>query len=273
METPTDTANDLHFLKLGGSLITEKDKPRTPRLDLINRLAEEVYRIKQEMPRLRLVLGHGSGSFGHVPAKKFGTREGVKSPAEWRGFSEVWWEAASLNHLVMSALHQAGLAAIAFPASAAAVTRDGRVISWDLEPLIAALAQDLLPVVYGDVVFDTRRRGTILSTEDIFSYLAPVLQPKRIYLAGIEDGVWGDYPQCTRLLPEITPSNLAVAAPFLAESQATDVTGGMASKVVGMLALVSQIPGLEVRIFSAVEPGRLLDVLRGKAIGTRLRVG
>jgi isopentenyl phosphate kinase len=29
----------LYFLKLGGSLITDKDQPHTPRLDVIRRLA------------------------------------------------------------------------------------------------------------------------------------------------------------------------------------------------------------------------------------------
>lgn len=55
-----------------------------------------------------------------------------------------------------------------------------------------ALANGILPVVYGDVVFDEVRGGTILSTEDLFQHLAHQLHPERVLLAGLEAGVWAD---------------------------------------------------------------------------------
>ncbi len=258
----------LTFLKLGGSLITDKNTPRAARIALIARLAEEIQSACQSNPDLRLVLGHGSGSFGHVPAKKFGTRQGVASPDGWRGFAEVWHEAAVLNRMMIEALHAAGLPAISFPASAGVTAHDGRVTAWDLNPLTAALARGLLPVVYGDVVFDTARGGTILSTEDIFVHLARQLRPQRILLAGIEQGVWADFPACARLIPQITPENWGEIASSLGGSAATDVTGGMASKVRQMLDLAVELPGLAVLIFSGAHAGSLERALRGKGPGT-----
>ena len=72
--------NKLVFLKLGGSLITEKSREATARKDVITRLAAELADIHRSNPNLRLLLGHGSGSFGHVPAKKYNTRTGVHTP-------------------------------------------------------------------------------------------------------------------------------------------------------------------------------------------------
>ncbi|MFN3331018.1 MAG: uridylate kinase, partial [Caldilinea sp.] len=66
----------LVFLKLGGSLITDKRKAETPRLDVIARLAQEIAAAQQDDPALRLVIGHGSGSFGHIYGRKYGTRDG-----------------------------------------------------------------------------------------------------------------------------------------------------------------------------------------------------
>ena len=256
------------FLKLGGSLITEKAKPSTPRLDVIHRLANEINATKTEDPEIRLLLGHGSGSFGHKAASKYSTRQGVETPEQWAGFTEVWLQASALNRLVVEHLHDAGLPAVAFPASASALAKDGQVGSWDITPLKNALENNLLPVVYGDVVFDSVRGGTIFSTEDIFSYLALDLKPNRILLAGLEEGVWADFPDCTQLVKEITPQNLADMAPTLAGSAATDVTGGMDDKVRQMLALVEEIPGLEVSIFSGVQPGSVKDAILGKKLGT-----
>lgn len=258
--------SELVFLKLGGSLITDKTKPSTVCPDVLARLAEEIANAKAENPDLRLVLGHGSGSFGHVAANKHGTRQGVNTPEQWRGFAEVWLEASALNHLVVESMRQAGLPVVAFPASASALVEDGQVASWDISPLKSALARGLIPLVYGDVVFDSVRGGTIFSTEDIFTYLALLLKPQRILLAGLEEGVWADYPTCTQLVEEITPQNLEAVAPALAGSTATDVTGGMETKVRQMLALVEQISGLEVLIFS----GQVLDSVRKTLLGGRI---
>jgi isopentenyl phosphate kinase len=268
MENPK--VDQLIFLKLGGSLITEKSVPRTPRWEVIARLSNEIRDILAETENMKLVLGHGSGSFGHVPAKKYGTRQGADTWEEWRGFAEVWNEAASLNRIVMENLHAAGLPAIAFAPSAGVLAQDGQVVNWEITGLVRALDSGLLPVVFGDVVFDQVRGGTIISTEDVFAHLVTRLHPNRILLAGIDEGVWADVPTCTQLIPEITPKNWAQVASYLGASLATDVTGGMASKVRGMLDLVEEISGLDVFIFSGNQPGNVGAMLQGGSLGTHI---
>jgi isopentenyl phosphate kinase len=260
----------LVFLKLGGSLITEKHTPSTARLEVIARLGQEIRAARQGDPNLRLVLGHGSGSFGHSAASRHGTRQGVTTPEGWYGFNEVWLQARKLNSLVIDGLAQAGNFPVSFPVSAAAITTDGEVASWELTPLQSALDNGLLPVVYGDVVFDTARGGTILSTEDIFKHLARKLRPHQILLAGLEPGVWADYPKCSELVGEITPDSFETILPSLSGSDAADVTGGMRSKVEEMLELVNEMPGLEVFIFSGEENKVVESALRGESQGTKI---
>jgi isopentenyl phosphate kinase len=272
---PTNSAivNGLILLKLGGSLITDKHQPHTARMDMIERLVDEIRMAWREKNGLPLVLGHGSGSFGHVPASKHQTRQSVRSRQEWLGFTEVWYEAQLLNRLVMDALVMAGLPAIGLSPLASAVAHDGRISQWNLEPVRRALEVGLLPVVYGDVVFDRQRGATILSTEDLFSHLAVLLKPQRMLLAGIEAGVWADFPACTRLVAEITPSTYDELSAVLAGSAATDVTGGMSSKVGLSLALVEQVAGLKISIFSGEAPGSLYRALLGSLDGTLIHSG
>ncbi len=264
-------SKNLQFLKLGGSLITDKKQPHTPRLDLLERLAGEILAVYQSTPSFQLIIGHGSGSFGHVPARRYGTRQGVKTAEQWLGFVEVWREAAALNRLVIDALGKAGLPAISFPPSASISASDGSVAAWDITPLRSSLQAGLLPVVFGDVVFDTVRGGTILSTEDIFCYLARQLRPHRILLAGLEPGVWADFPSCNRLVDTITLSNLPEIISAIGASAATDVTGGMIGKVRQCMELVQDIPDLEVHIFSGEIPGFLECALSGESLGTIIR--
>jgi len=199
----------------------------------------------------------------------------VQTPEQWQGFADVWRDANMLNRLVVDALRDAGLPVVSFPPSASVTARDGQVATWDIAPLWAALEAGLLPVVQGDVIFDTVRGGTILSTEELFAYLASQLHPARLLLAGIEPGVWLAYPPrldrvSAGIVPEITPENFQTVLPALSGSLDTDVTGGMVSKVHQMLALVQELPGLEVRIFSGQQPGCLQEVLSGGCDGTRI---
>jgi isopentenyl phosphate kinase len=263
----------LVFLKLGGSLITDKTSAHSARVDVIDRLAGEINASIAAHPDLRLVIGHGSGSFGHVPAKKYGTRGGVHSAAGWLGFAQVWREARSLNQLVIEALASAGLPVIAMPPSAGVTAMGGEIVRWDLEPLRAALSAGLIPVINGDTIFDQLRGGTILSTEELFLHLARQLHPRRILLAGIEDRVWADYPACQQGIAEITPANIDRIAPLLGSSAATDVTGGMRSKVETMLSLVRSLPTLEVLIFSGLQPDLVKKALAGSSPGTKISQG
>lgn len=261
----------IFFLKLGGSLITVKSQAHTAQMDVLNRLAREIAESLKTQPGYDLVVGHGSGSFGHIPGKRYGTRAGVHTPEQWHGFSEVWYEATALTRIVVEALYAASLPVIAFSPSSSAFARDGAVTSWDLSPLKAALQAGLLPLIHGDVVFDQVRGGTILSTEDLFGYMVQELQPERVLLAGLEDGVWADYPHCSMLIPEITPDDLPAILPSLGGSSATDVTGGMLSKVQQSMEMVIEHPTLSVQIFSGTKPGNIREVLAGAPVGTILR--
>lgn len=276
---------ELVFIKLGGSLITDKTKPYTPLLDVMDSLAAQIAYTIQTQPNLRLVLGHGAGSFGHVAASEYKTRDGYPRPAPlihrerdqgeenyWRGFAEVWYQASSLNRYMMDALHKAGVRAIALPPSSSVIASDGKVAVWETTPISMALAAGIVPVVFGDVVFDEVRGGTILSTENLFAYLVKAFDPERILLAGLEDAVWEDFPARTRKIERITPKLFEEIKQGVGKSTAADVTGGMEAKVKEMLELAQQNPGLKIHIFSGMEPGNISRALMGEVIGTEISI-
>jgi isopentenyl phosphate kinase len=246
------------FLKLGGSLITEKTRAYTARLQVIARLAGEVRQALDARPDLRLLVGHGSGSFGHWAAKPYGTRQGVETPAQWRGYAEVANAAARLNRIVAEAFHKAGIPVLSVQPSASARCHDGALAHLDTRPINAALTRGLVPLVYGDVALDDARGGTIISTEDIFFFLAEEFCPSRILLLGEVAGVLDSNGD---IVPHITPSNLPSLSTALAGSAATDVTGGMEDKVTQMVRLVRRHPKTRVHILTGLEPGLLTRAL------------
>jgi len=258
----------LTFLKLGGSLITDKDQPETALIDQIDELLSQIACWHLANPNQRLLLGHGSGSFGHHAAAKFGTRQGVHTPEEALGYQQVWFSARKLNQIIIERAHVLRLPLVAFPPSAAITADDHEIQTWNLQPIAQSLEMGLIPLVYGDVVSDLAIGGTILSTEDLFVHLARAIRPNRILLAGRIKGVYADFPANQHLLTHLSAQSEPFA--FVRGSASQDVTGGMLTKVQSMQALCRELPGLSVQIFSAVSPGALRQALDGAAIGTTI---
>jgi isopentenyl phosphate kinase len=269
--------SELVFVKLGGSVITDKLTPESARTDVIDRLASEIAAALQSKPDLQLVLGHGSGSFGHVLARRHGTRAGVRGVEQWRGFVQVAAAAACLNRIVTAALLAAGVPAWSLQPSASARCRGGELVSLEVRPVERALAEGLVPLCYGDVALDDLQGGTIVSTEQILAYLARNLHPVRLILVTGVDGVLeADPRQESRapVIPEIGRENWEATRAALGGAHGADVTGGMLTKVQETLDLVREISGLEAWILSGERPGLLSQALTEASsaiLGTRIR--
>jgi isopentenyl phosphate kinase len=246
------------FIKFGGSLITDKSKPYTARLDVIDRLCGEIHEARTKRV-LSLLVGHGGGSFPHVSASQYQTAKGVVDERSWEGYVKVHDDASRLNSIVCEAFARSGELATTIQPSAACVARAGRISEWFTTPIERLLQAGLIPVVYGDVCLDQKQGMCIISTEEIFHYLAGSLNPSRVILLGKVDGV---FDRQGRVIPMINRVNLPDTRPALVGSDGVaDVTGGMLHKVERSLEM-----GLRTEILNGLTPGVLLRSLLGDQV-------
>ncbi len=266
------TENILTLVKLGGSLITDKSKSFTERTDVIKRLAKEIHAAR-EKTGMRLIVGHGGGSYPHRPAKKYRTAEGMINEDSATGIAEVQDAAARLNRIIVRAMIDAGEDAVSIQPSASCIAEKGKIKEWYTAPIEMLLEKGMLPVVYGDVGLDTKQGCCILSTEELFDHLTMKLQAARVIMVGKVEGVMTGDPAKdpkAEMVQEITPQNFEDVKKHLQGSDAVDVTGGMVHKVEQALKLAEA--GAEVHIISGMAPGRLEKALLGKEVtGTVVR--
>ncbi len=261
-------ARDIVFVKWGGSIITDKNRPLTPNTAMISRLAAE---LKPLLSEYSILLGHGSGSFGHWAAREFAKLKD-KNPQLYA--VKVHAVAARLNQIVVDTLADHDLPAFQFPPSAIIFSRDDNPSRLCLGALGEVLRAAYLPVTYGDAVPDAKRGGTIFSTERVFFTLNSSLKPRRIVLITSVDGVYTADPlkdPNAERIPEITPENFPNIRKSLGGSHGIDVTGGMLSKVETMLALVRTSPWLESVVITSAEKGHMSAAINGKPVGTVIR--
>jgi len=261
----------LVFVKLGGSILTDKTAAEALDRPALTAAAGALAEALAGDPELRLLVGHGGGSFGHYWAEKYATQHGAHDQHGWQGVARVSDAMGRLNRAIVAALLNAGIAAIGVQPAASALASGGALRSLAVEPLRAMLAPDatrrLTPVIHGDVVLDDRQGAAIVSTETLFAYLAPRLAPQRIVLVG-EGGVYTADPRRDRhavRIDTIGPGNISSVLAMAGASHGADVTGGMASKVRQMWELARATPGLRVQLVGNA-PEALAAALRGEPV-------
>lgn len=262
----------LIFVKLGGSLITDKSKPFTTKPDIIRRLSKEIAEARKEND-FNLILGHGGGSFPHVSATKYQTQKGIINKESYRGIAEVQNDASKLNRIVVEELIKTGETAVSIQPSSSCITENKRIIDFYLEPIKKLLEYNMIPVPYGDVAIDVKQGCCIISTEEILNFLAKKLRPDKIIIAGKVDGVFTADPNIdknAKFIPEITNNNFAEIKKYLSVSDGYDVTGGMLHKVEEMMELAKL--GFKSQIINAMKEGNLKKALMGERIGTMIKI-
>ena len=258
------------FLKLGGSAITDKTREATPKLDVIRDAARAIFSAREQNPEQKILLGPGSGSFGHFTAKKFGFGRGEAfadasapqitsananaSPQRWRAYAETGASAQRLNRLVTDIFLEENVPVVSIQPSASARTRDGELYTLDARNIQTALEHNLIPLIYGDVAFDDTRGMAIASTDALFAYLAPLLKPTRIIYTTAVNGIYTADPNKNpdaQLIREITPQSFEQIRSHVGEAHGVDVTGGMLDKLARSVKLVAELSKLEVSIIAA----------------------
>ena len=256
------------LLKLGGSLITDKRKAKSFRRDSVRRIARQLSHLRDLDEQRRIVVGHGSGSFGHFEARKHKTAQGVNTRQDRQGFVQVGAVATELSQLVLNECLAAGLPMMRFQPSSTLIARNGQLTSFDSRALSLALEKQLIPLIHGDIAVDEAINGTIISTESLFAKLVEPLRVTQIILLGEVDGV---LDQRHEVIPLITPQSLGGMLTALKGSHGVDVTGGMLHKVKTMTALARKYPSLSINIASGQQDGILVDLLENRQqIGTRI---
>ncbi len=257
----------LTFVKLGGSIITDKRGQEAADLPIIGRLAHELSSGHQA--RHGLIIGHGSGSFGHLYAARYGVHRGLRDDANWMGFALTARATRRLHGILIDALLAAGIPALSLQPSASLRTSGGTITHWDTDTIAYALRRNLVPIIHGDISFDNAQGSAIVSTEALFSYLAlhTSLKPDHMILVG-ETSIYTADPFLNpnaQPIDHITEENIDDILRGTTGSRAVDVTGGMHSKLAAMWRLLQDLPDLDIHIISA-RPGLLADTLRGKLV-------
>lgn len=243
------------LMKLGGSIITNKEKPLTANRNSIRSIASSLKNVTEP-----IVIIHGGGSFGHYWSVKYDMHT---KPQRYsvKGVSIVKNSMVELNNIVLELFLESGLKPYCLPPSDFMI-RDKPLINKVKEiPKIAKTG--LTPISYGDAMWFGKNKFYILSGDRIMGILCKLLRPRLAIFITNVDGVYSDMKE-KRLLREITKEKPVTSEVIM------DVTGGMSRKIKEAFSISKG--GTDVFFVNGNIPKRITNAINGKSFeGTIFR--
>ena len=243
------------LIKLGGSIITNKQKPLTPNLLAINKISLQLKRINEP-----IIVVHGGGSFGHYWSVRYNMHT---KPAEYnrKGVSIVKNSMIELNKIILDSFLKHSLNPYCLPPTD--FMFGTKAYPQKIREIAKIAKAGLVPVSYGDVMWHGKNKFYILSGDRIIGILSKVLKPRLSIFVLNVDGVYSDM-KTKKLLCEIKGEKTTITEVGM------DVTGGMNRKIKEAVSISKS--GINVFLVNGNKPDRIVNaVIKGKFEGTLFR--
>ncbi|HEX2406245.1 MAG TPA: isopentenyl phosphate kinase [Nitrososphaeraceae archaeon] len=217
--------NNLVILKLGGSVITFKNKPLSANYKAIKNISKILKRLTTP-----LIIVHGGGSYGHYWSVKFDMHT---EPAKYdpHGISTVHSSMLTLNIIIVDALEKEGLNP--YGISPSSFLNNGKPYSNKIKELKKMTEHNIIPITYGDIVYIKNNKYSILSGDVLMTMISRILQPTKIIFALNVDGLYNNIID-KKIIKEINfdyEKKKQRVINFERDLTIKDVTGGIKRKV------------------------------------------
>ena len=235
------------LIKLGGSIITNKEKPLSARRKTIDNLAKSLKKIQEP-----IIIVHGGGSYGHYWSVKYDMHTKERK-YDLRGVSIVKNSMIELNKIILDSFLKNKLKPYCLPPTD--FMTGNKPIPKKVKEIEKISKSGLIPVTYGDALWYGQNKTFILSGDKIMTHLAKILKPKLCIFALNEDGVYSDL-KSKKLIHELKGER-----PSISENK-MDVTGGMTRKI-EEASKISKM-GMNVFFVNGNKPNRIVKAVKNR---------
>ncbi len=254
---------EIVILKLGGSLLTDKNTPFSLRKEI---LESSVNQIIKSMKKVILV--HGGGSFGHPIAKKYqifhGFNDSVKD--QLLGLSKTHEAMNKFNSTIINKFLGKGYPAIPIQPSSVFIQNFNKIFIKTVEPIEQLIKLGIIPVLYGDILLSGDSSFSILSGDQIILKLCEIIQNfkvSKVIFAIEKDGIFikdnGNEKLALRLsLNDLDKIKLAEL------DKKIDITGGIKSKLKTIKEIVKL--NIPVQIINGLNNENILKALLNQSL-------
>jgi isopentenyl phosphate kinase len=167
----------LYILKLGGSLLTDKQKPESIRYEILNRVTQEIIDANE-----KLILIHGGGSFGHPLAKEYKISNGIdrKIVNQTLGLSKTHFAMNKFNSIIVNSFLENHCPVLPIQTSSSFIQDSQQILSKAINIIEATLDLEIIPILYGDILLNMDSSFSIISGDQIIYLLCRDLKKYKV---------------------------------------------------------------------------------------------
>ena len=243
------------LIKLGGSIITNKERPLSPRKRTIDNILKEIGKIKEPV-----IIVHGGGSYGHYWSVKYDmhTKPGKTAP---KGVAIVKNSMVELNKIILDSAVKNRINSYCLPPTD--FMNGNKSIKSKILAIRSIAKSGLTPITFGDALWFGQKKSYILSGDVIMTIIAKILKPRLSLFVLDVDGVYSDL-KTKKLIYDFKKEKPEI------KNNKMDVTGGMTRKITEANNMAKA--GLKIFFVNGNKPKRITDAVSGKKFeGTLFR--
>lgn len=264
--------SSMTVIKLGGALLTDKDRPQHLRYDLLAEIAAEIRHCRDAGLFSGLILVHGVGSFGHPPVIAHRLHKGFRDEGQLLALAETQQAVMRLRGAVAEAFQGAGVpVCLMLPSSC--MTADNFALTERFWQGIAGFAAiGMVPLLGGDILADAAAGFSVYSGDKLAVDLALHFGAERLIFATAVAGVYDRDPNRYEGARRLAQVSLGDVSAELDARRQVDASGAMAGKLAAIRAGETAVAaGMAVHLISMMQPNNLRRLLQGaQDVGTRI---
>jgi isopentenyl phosphate kinase len=259
---------ELSIIKLGGALLTDKSTPFMARDAILKAVAREIKECIDGGLLQSLILIHGVGSYGHPPVLEHGLHKGFQGSEQLLPLSRTQQIVQKFRNMITVHFQDVGIPVNLMLPSSMVVSEKMRMNRYFLEPLKGWLSLGMVPLLGGDMLYDTKMGFSVGSGDPLAVLLCRELGASRLIFATDVPGIYETDPKIDAaavLLEEINLNELEQVLERMGKAAKADASGVMKGKLNALIPAKDLIEkGLEVSIISMMEYGHLKALLKGE---------
>jgi len=265
LDLTKNSADSIYIIKLGGSLITNKNKPFSLRENVIRNAISEIVESGK-----KTVIVHGGGSFGHPIAKKYNIISGLDNSIKNQiyGLAKTHNVMTELNKYIVDEFIKKDISAMSIQPSSVFIHDPEK--GTDFNPEIIKLTLDLgiIPILYGDIILSRDGNFSILSGDTIILKLCESLKEfniSKVIFTMETDGLYIKNSESNEIELATSISYKQIESISIANlKEKIDITGGIKRK----LESIKEILDLDVsvQLINGLKENNIKDALNNKKI-------
>ncbi len=157
------------IIKLGGSILTDKNTPYSMRNEVINSLISQISDNYQTSNQPKIIVVHGAGSFGHPIANSFSIQNGLNLniPNQTLGLTKTNQSVKKLNTKIVDGFLSRDIPVLSLTTSSVFFQENSVLKFTGFNQIGSLLDLGIIPILFGDILLHDPKNFSIISGDRV----------------------------------------------------------------------------------------------------------